>query len=217
MVLEFKNVTGKRRKFNLEQVSFALEPGYMMGLAGKNGAGKTTLLQYILDEKKKFSGEIFVDGKNIKQHRGAILDEIGFISEENSFFKEHSLARNADLLGPFYSRWNQEVFETYLSEMGVSRGQKVSKLSRGEYMKFQLAFAIAHKPKLYLIDEATAGMDPIFRKDFFRYLRKVIMDEEASVLLITHIEEELEEKMDFVGIMEEGRLISFKPTLEVSG
>ena len=80
-------------------------------------------------------------------------------------------------------------------------------------MKFQLALAMAHRPKLYLIDEATAGMDPIFRKEFFRMLRTMIQSEEASVLLITHIEEELEVAMDYVGVMEDGRLISFETTL----
>ena len=213
LILEFKHVTGCSRKFKLEDINFALEPGYMMGLSGKNGAGKTTLINYILDEKVRYTGEILVDGKNTKNGREAILDIIGFISEENIFFEEYSLRQNAELLGPFYSKWDMEVFEKSLKEMGLSMGQRIAQLSRGEYMKFQLAFAKAHRPKLYLLDEATAGMDPIFRKEFFRFLRKVIMDEEASVLMITHIEEELEEQMDYIGIMEEGKLVSFKPAL----
>lgn len=213
MILEFKEVTGKQKKFNLEKISFALKPGYMMGLVGKNGAGKTTLLRYILEEKVRFSGEILVDGKDIKTHREAILDDIGFISEENHFFRDFSLKVNAELLGPFYSKWDMRVFEEVISQMGLSIGQKIAHLSRGEYMRFQLAFAMAHSAKLYLIDEATAGMDPIFRKEFFRVLRQIIMDEKASILMITHIEEEIEEKMDYIGVMENGRLISFREAL----
>ena len=213
MLLEFKSVTGKNKKFKLDHISFALEAGYMMGLAGKNGAGKTTLVRYILDETYRFDGEILIDGKSIKANRQEALDAIGFVSEENTFFGKFSIHQNVELLGPFYSKWDKGLFEAYLSQMGLYLGQKVGGLSRGEYMKFQLAFAMAHKPKLYILDEATAGMDPIFRKEFFKFLRQTIQKEEASILMITHIEEELDEKMDYVGIMEQGRLISFKTTL----
>lgn len=213
MLLEFKEVTGKNKKFHLEHVSFALEAGYIMGLAGKNGAGKTTLINYILDDRYAFEGEILIDGKSIKENRQEILDEIGLISEANVFFSQYTISQNIQLIGPFYSKWDQALFEKYLKEMGLFLGQKVSTLSRGEYMKFQLAFAMAHRPKLLILDEATAGMDPIFRKELFKFLRQVLIDEKTSVLMITHIEEELEEKMDYVGIMKEGRLISFYPTL----
>lgn len=213
MLLEFREVTGKGKKFHLDHVSFTLEPGYMMGLAGKNGAGKTTLIKYILDEKYVFEGDILLDRKSVKANRQEVLDEIGFVSEDNAFFSKFTISQNIELMGPFYSKWDRTLFEKYLSQMGLYIGQKVGSLSRGEYMKFQLALAMAHQPKLYILDEATAGMDPIFRKEFFRLLRQVIMDEKASVLMITHIEEELEEKMDYVGIMEGGKLISFKATL----
>ncbi len=213
MVLKFDKVTGTHKHFKLNQITFELEPGYMMGLAGKNGAGKTTLVKYILDEKYTFEGEIWVAGKSVKKDRRAVLDEIGFVSEDNVFFEKFTIHQNVELLGPFYSKWDKTLFEKYLSQMGLYMGQKVGALSRGEYMKFQLAFAMAHQPKLYILDEATAGMDPIFRRELFKVLRQIIMDEVSSVLMITHIEEELEEKMDYVGVMDNGQLVSFKPTL----
>lgn len=219
MVLEFKGVTGRDKKwkfkksFKLKDINFALEPGYMMGLAGKNGAGKTTLVHYIIDEKYDFDGEILVDGKSVKAQHREVLDRIGFISEENNLFTEFTLRDNAKLIGPFYSKWDMALFEEACKKMELRMGMKISQLSRGQNMKFQLALAMAHRPKLYLIDEATAGMDPIFRKEFFRMLRTMIQSEEASVLLITHIEEELEVAMDYVGVMEDGRLISFETTL----
>lgn len=84
-------------------------------------------------------------------------------------------------------------------------------------MKFQMAFAMAHKPAIYLLDEVTAGMDPVFRIDFFRMLHKVIEDEGASVLMTSHIESEMEQKMDYLGVLEEGRLVEFGESLEVLG
>ena len=79
-------------------------------------------------------------------------------------------------------------------------------------MKFQMAFAVAHHPVLYLLDEVTAGMNPVFRVDFFKILQEVIATEEASVLMTSHIREEMDRKMDYVGIMEKGRMTSFGET-----
>ena len=100
-----------------------------------------------------------------------------------------------------------------MKKMGVGLDLIVKNMSRGEYMKFQMAFAMAHKPKLYLIDEATSKMDPVFRKDFYNIMHEIIEDESASIILVTHLEEELEFKVDYVGIMENGKMISFNEVI----
>ena len=82
-------------------------------------------------------------------------------------------------------------------------------------MKFQMAFAMAHKPSIYLLDEVTAGMDPVFRIDFFKILHEVIAEEKASVLMTSHIQEEIKMKMDYVGIMEQGKMVSFGERVEL--
>lgn len=209
MILELEHVTGKGRHFHLEDISFSIEPGYLIGLAGKNGAGKTTLLHYILDRKKRYQGNIRLLGEEIHTCHEKILDRIGFVSEENQFLLKGSVSENAALYGNFYSNWSKELFQENAKRMEVPLGREVGALSRGEFMKFQMAFAMAHKPVLYILDEATAGMDPMFRKEFFQILSEVIREEEASVLMTTHSVEELEKRMDYVGIMEKGRLVSF--------
>ena len=87
-------------------------------------------------------------------------------------------------------------------------------MSRGEKLKFQLAFAIAHQPCLYLIDEATAGMDPVFRKEFFEILQRLIVDEQASILMTSHIVSEIQRKTDYVGVMKEGKLVTFTESID---
>lgn len=82
-------------------------------------------------------------------------------------------------------------------------------------MKFQMAFAMGHKPVIYLLDEVTAGMDPVFRIDFFKILHKVIEDESASILMTSHIESEMEQKMDYLGVLEKGKLIKFGESMDV--
>lgn len=209
MLLTWNQVTGTGKEFQLKGISFSLEAGYLMVLAGANGAGKTTLLHYMLEEKKNYIGEILLDGCRIHENHKKTLGEIGYVSEENSFFTEYTAIENARLLSVFYKEWEEELFIGAMKEMELSTGKTVGDMSRGEVMKFQMAFAMAHKPKLYLLDEATGGMDPVFRRDFYKMIRKILEDENASVLMTTHIQEEIENQADFIGIMENGKMVRF--------
>lgn len=208
-ILEFEHVTGTSRKFKLDDINFSLPAGYLMGLAGKNGAGKTTLIDYIINPKQQYTGTIRLCGKDIRTDHVAIREYLGFVSDKNPFFTEYSAKQNAELLGILYRKFNMDLFYRAMRRMELSTGKNVGKMSRGEQMRFQMAFAMAHGTKLYLLDEATAGMDPVFRVDFFKILHEVIAEEDASVLMVTHLAEELEHKMDYVGIMEAGRMVSF--------
>ena len=215
MILEFSHVTGKGKNFGLKDVSFSLPAGYLMGLAGKNGAGKTTLIDYIMNTQLRYTGTISIDGTDIREDFTAVKDRIGLVSEENRFFEAYSAAENAKLLGRFYKRWDMETFHTALKETGVSGIRTVGQMSRGERFKFQMAFAMAHHPVLYLLDEATSGMDPVFRIDFFKTLHKVIESGEASVLLTSHIKEELMQKTDYTGILEQGMMTVFGESVDI--
>ena len=216
MILEFKNVTGKTKHFNLQDVSFALEPGYIMGLAGKNGAGKSTLIDYIMNSKQQYTGEILIEGVNIRDKHYHMMNQIGFISDNNTgFLYEKTAKENMEIFGPLYDDWDDTRFFKAMQKMNLSPGKTVGKMSRGELFKFQTAFAMAHKSALYLIDEATAGMDPVFRIDYFKMLQEIIAEENASILMTSHIQDEIQRKMDFVGIMEDGKLIEFGETLDV--
>ena len=209
MILEFQNVSGKSKGFCLSNVSFAVEEGYLVGITGKNGAGKSTLLRYILDADSNYDGEILINGMNIRDHHAKIQNQIGYVADENVFFRAHTARENAELLSVFYEKWDMELFLAMMKKMEVPLSEKIDDLSRGEFLKFQMAFAMAHEAKLYLIDEATGGMDPIFRKEFFRLLHQILEKEDTSILMVTHIEDEVEMQMDYVGVMENGRMISF--------
>lgn len=215
MILEFRNVSGTSKKFALQDVSFGLEAGFIMGLAGKNGSGKTTLFDYIMNTKKQYTGEILINGVDIREKHNDMKNEIGFVSDNQSFFMEYTARENAELLSPFFKEWDMELFQETMKKMGVSMQRDVGKMSRGEYFKFQMAFAMAHKPVLYLLDEVTVGMDPVFRIDFFKILQEVIAKEEASVIMTSHIEDEMVQKTDYVGILEKGKMMKFGESLEV--
>lgn len=208
-VTSLKSHRFRKNSFKLQDINFALPKGYIMGLIGKNSAGKTTFFDYIMDEKKKYSGELILEGKEIHEDHIQVLDQIGFVSEKNKFMELRTARQNAAMLGPFYSAFDMDLFENIMEQLQLSTSKTIGRMSRGELVKFQLSFAASHHPKLFLLDEATAGMDPVFRIDFYKILRRLIEEENCSVILSTHIEEEIERQLDYIGILEEGRFISF--------
>ena len=212
-LLEFRHVSGiqkklGKKKFVLEDVSFALPKGFMMGVSGANGAGKTTLVNYIIHPNKQYEGEILINGEEIHTNHTKLREKIAWVSVDNSFLENRTAKQNAELLGSLYENFDMKIFYQTLQKMGMTPGNTLRHMSRGERMRFQLAFAMAHKPVLYVLDEVTAGMDPVFRIDFFRLMHEVL-DDEVSVLMVTHIEEELDKKMDYIGVMENGRMVEF--------
>lgn len=216
MILEFKNVSGKSKHFNLRNISFSLEAGYIMGLAGKNGAGKSTLMDYIMNPKQQYTGEILIEGVNIREKHYQMMNRIGFISDNNKgFIMEKSAKENVQIFGVLYDDLNEDRFYQAMEKMNLSPSKTVGKMSRGEMFKFQTAFAMAHKPAIYLVDEATAGMDPVFRIGYFKILQEIIAEEDASILMTSHIQDEIQRRMDFVGIMEDGKLVRFGETLDI--
>lgn len=214
MLLEFEHVTGTSKKFALQDITFSLEAGYICGLAGKNGAGKSTLLDYIMNPRQLYTGEIRLQGVNIRENHTYLKNKLGFVSDNNQFLRERTAMQNAEMLSVFYEAWDMDIFRQAMGKMELPVSKTVGKMSRGEYFKFQTAFAMAHKSALYLLDEVTAGMDPVFRIDYFKMLQEIIAGEQASVLMTSHIQDEIRRKMDFVGILEKGRLVQFGECLE---
>lgn len=204
--LVFDGVSLKRKGFELKDISFQLPKGFILGLAGENGAGKSTLLSAIMNRKAKVQGHIYVDGMDIFSEREKAFAKIGFISDAQVFFEQLSVTDNVELYAPFYPEFDHELFREKLKEFEVSAGTSVGKLSRGQKFRFMLAFAMAHHSSLYLIDEATAGMDLVYRKEFFKLLKRMMDESGASVVLVTHLKEELEMQVDYKMILAQGQV-----------
>lgn len=209
-MLEFSSVSAKVKKFRIKDVSFTVPDGYVTGLTGKNGAGKTTILRLILDLVKKSSGSITLDGMDSIRDGVALRNQVGFVMEEAGFLMGKSVVDNGRILGELYENWEEEKFFSCLEDFGFSKARRetvlLGELSKGQYMRFQLAFALAHKPKLLLLDEPTANLDPVFRMKFLEELQSVIEQEETAVLFATHITSDLDKIMDYLVVLDEGRV-----------
>ena len=123
--------------------------------------------------------------------------------------RQKSARENAKMLGSFYDTFDIERFAALMEQMNLTTARTIGQMSRGENMKFQLAFALAHKPRLLLLDEPTAGMDPIFRKEFYRLLRQQLEVLDCSVIMSSHLEDDIEKEFDYIGRFEHGEFVSF--------
>lgn len=205
-MLHITHLQKQLSQFQLQDISFHLPKGCIMGLIGPNGAGKTTLLRILLGLYRMDGGEIIVNGYSLSEEE-AYKDSMGFVLNEDVFLGALSLRKNADYFGSFYSEYNAELFETLCEDYHLNAGKKLKKLSKGEKLKFQFAFALSHNPKLLVLDEPTANFDPEFQDEFTKTLTKFVSDGEHSVLLATHLTEELDRIADYITFLYQGKVV----------
>lgn len=208
-LLVVENVNKSYKDFSLKNISFALPKGYILGLIGKNGAGKTTLMNCIMGVIE-YKGKISVEGAVNTLHKRAATEKIGFIVEEAPFFRKESLRKNGELLGVLYDNWDEKKFFAYLNKFGLYYDISYEELSKGMETKFQLAFALAHSPRLLILDEPTGGLDPVFRRSFLKILQETVNDEMLSVIISTHLTTDLDKVADYVMLLDEGEIVFYE-------
>lgn len=206
-ILEIHHLSKAYDNFLLEDISFNLEPGYIMGLVGGNGAGKTTLINLILNKMGKTSGEVKVFGFDHIQHEKQIKQQLGVIFDEAGIVSEWMLKEVEQAYSLFYKEWNSKTFYNYLEKFHLNPHMKVKDLSRGMTVKMMLATAFAHDAKLLILDEPTSGLDPASRDMLMEILQDYIEDGTKSVVFSTHITSDLEKVADFITCIDQGKLI----------
>lgn len=215
---------GRRTDFRIRNVNFELEQGYIMCLLGKNGSGKSTLFHLLYGLEKPDEGEILWRGSEIgnagEMEKMRFRKEAAYVGEEDLFFRQDTIGRNVELFGDLYPEFLRRKFDGLLQEFGVDTGileKTMDEVSTGERKQVQLAFAMARRPKLLLLDEPTANLDPVFRVSLMELIQKQIAEDELSVIISTHILEDVEDIADYVGIMEEGAMSFFGDRESMAG
>lgn len=211
-----RNGLGRRTDFRIGNVNFELEQGYLMCLLGENGSGKSTLLRLLYGLKKPDAGTITWKGREFggtrEPEKADFRREIAYVGEEDLFFCHNSIGENVDYFSDFYPGFSRKKFEGMLGDFGVDLtilDKPLREASTGERKQVQLAFAMARGLRLLLLDEPGANLDPVFRVSLMDILQRQIAKEEISVILSTHILEDVEDVADYVGIMEAGNMKFF--------
>lgn len=204
-IIKCENINKNYKDFSLKSISFSILPGYLTGLIGVNGSGKTTLINILAGIDDKFTGKVTIDNIDVKENPSKAKEEIGLVSEKITFFLDKTAYENGLLLGECFENWNINNFYIWLDKMNLPKGQPLYQFSKGMKMKFQICFAMAHSPKFLLLDEPTAGFDPVFRKEFLNMLQD-ILNKGIGVLMSTHITSDLDKIADFIILLDKGEI-----------
>ena len=205
--IEIRGLCKSYGDFSLRDLNMTLPGGAIMGLIGENGAGKTTTIKCILNLIRRDAGEITLMGcDNIRDERRA-KESVGTVLDE-CFFHDTLRARDINaILSPVYRDWDQALFRDYLDKFGLPEKKYIKEFSRGMKMKLSLAAALAHHPKLLILDEATAGLDPVVRDEILEEFLGFISDEEHSILISSHIISDLEKVADYITYLHQGQAV----------
>lgn len=206
-LLSKKTINSKeeRKSFTLSDFDFAIEPGYILGIVGKNGAGKTTLINTILGLYKPNEGVINVAGYDRVTESVNAKKNMAFITDECLFPLDLSPKAIGKTFGPLYNGFDYKKYERYCNRFGLPMNKCIRYQSKGMRIKMQLAFCLSYKASLYVFDEPSAGLDPIFRKELLDLFFEIVEDGTKSIVLSTHLTEDLDRIADYILYVEDGK------------
>lgn len=199
------NLSEEIKTFTLSDFDFAIEPGYILGIVGKNGAGKTTLIRTILGLYKPNEGTITVAGYDRVTEAVNAKKNMAFITDECLFPLDLSPKTIGKTFGPLYDGFDYKKYEGYCKRFGLPMKKNIRYQSKGMRVKMQLAFCLSYKATLYVFDEPSAGLDPIFRKELLDLFFEIIEDGTKSIILSTHLTEDLDRIADYILYVEDGK------------
>lgn len=207
-LLSVQNLSKKYAKFQLKDVSFRLEKGYIMGFIGRNGAGKTTTLKSMLNLVHADGGSVSVLGKDFIRNEFACKQKIGLMLGGTFYYPRRKLKTITDVVRRFYPAWDGAAYQGYLKRFSLDPDKKVDELSAGMKVKYALALALSHHAQLLILDEPTSGLDPVSRDDMLELFQELIEDGEKSILFSTQITSDLEKCADFITYIRDGEIVA---------
>lgn len=221
-LLELKGVSRRvSDRFSLRDVTLAVEPGQIVGFVGANGAGKTTTIRAALGLIKLDAGEVHLLGQRCDANapdgtQRHLRSRVGLVLDTCPFPSTLKVGQIERLVGPAYPTWSCETFAGFIDRFGLDPKTKVKDLSRGMGMKLQLACALSHNAKLLVLDEATAGLDPMAREELLDELLAFVADGQHSVLLSSHITSDLDRAADRVICIDNGSIVFDLPREDIT-
>ena len=210
VILQVDNLTKQYSDFKLDNVSFSIPKGTIMGLIGENGAGKSTTINAILDLIKKDGGTVTFWGQELTENTKQLKEDIGVVFDGINFYETLTPAKIGKISQAVYSQWDVSLYQGYLKRFALPDDKEVKTFSKGMKMKLCIAVALSHHPKLLILDEATSGLDPVMRDDILDVFLDFVQDENHSILMSSHITTDLEKVADYITFIHQGKVLFCK-------
>lgn len=206
--IELSHVTKHFPGFTLQDLSLTVPSGTICGLVGENGAGKSTTIRLLMGALRPDSGTCTVLGADSAAPEFLSLKEdIGVVLDEAYFPESLNALQVGGVMAKTYRRWDGKQYQNYLTRFGLPEKKPFKDFSRGMKMKLAIAVALSHSPRLLVLDEATAGLDPIVRDEVLEIFNEFTREEDHSILISSHILSDLEKLCDYIAFLHQGRLL----------
>ena len=206
--IELSHIHKSFGSFAIQDLSLAVPQGTICGLVGENGAGKSTTIRLLMGALRPDSGSASVLGTDVSAPAfREVKEDIGVVLDEAYFPEVLSARQVGRVMAKTYRRWNQETYEAFLRRFDLPEKKQFKDYSRGMRMKLAIAVALSHAPKLLVLDEATAGLDPIVRDEVLEIFNEFTRAEDHSILISSHILSDLEKLCDYIAFLHQGKLL----------
>lgn len=204
-VLSVKHLKKEYGKFTLEDISFEIGSGMIMGLIGRNGAGKTTTIKSVLNLIHISDGEIMYFGKNFRENEAEIKEQTGYAGGAVDYYKKKKIRDIVSVTKKFYKGWDDILYRKYMDIFELDEDKTPAQLSEGMRVKLNLAIALSHGAKLLILDEPTSGLDPVSRDELLEIFKYLARDG-VAILFSTHITSDLDKCADAITYIRKGKL-----------
>lgn len=204
--IEINNLRKDFDNFSLKIEDLKIPKGFVTGFIGPNGSGKTTTIKLILSMLKKDSGSVKLFDKEYEGDDLSLKENIGYVGEFNGYLQESKLSRIKKSLCLFYKNWDEKLYNRYINEFELDENKIYKELSKGQQKKFEIVMTLSHRPKIIIMDEPTANLDPLVRNEVLEMLQERIEEDNATVFFSTHITSDLDKIGDYLVFIYKGEI-----------
>ena len=206
--IELSHINKSFGDFAIRDLNLTVPSGTICGLVGENGAGKSTTIRLLMGALQPDSGTASVLGTNVSSPEfREVKEDVGVVLDEAYFPESLNAMQVGKIMAATYCQWDQKLYDSYLKRFDLPEKKQFKDFSRGMRMKLAIAVALSHQPKLLVLDEATAGLDPIVRDEVLDIFNEFTREEDHSILISSHILSDLEKLCDYIAFIHKGDLL----------